>query len=349
MLEKLFNIDAFRSQPLPTEEEIMASWQGDINKPVVSVLCHTYNQKNYVEDAFRGFLVQKTDFAFEVIVHDDASTDGTSDIINEYATRFPKIFKPIIQTENQHSQGKKPHLLSSAYAKGEYCALCEGDDFWIEPEKLQQQVNYLKRNDNYLMAVHPAIQIETGTPPVFINDYYNIEKIINIEKFIRGGGGFIPTASIMVKKEIFDEMPEWFEKAAVGDYYIQCLGARNGVLFLPFKAAVYRYASTSSVSQASKILSSTKAMETLDKELKAIEELNAHYNYMYKDDIDFFKSKVLMNRAIKFLKQDNYDLFLYCYKLSYRCYRNNGRLAKILNYTYKSKIASKLLLKIIGG
>ena len=81
MKKQLFDIDSFRKQPLPTEEEVMANWVGNIEEPVVSVLCHTYNQKSYIEDAFRGFLFQKTNYVFEVIIHDDASTDGTSDII----------------------------------------------------------------------------------------------------------------------------------------------------------------------------------------------------------------------------------------------------------------------------
>ncbi|MGS0534560.1 glycosyltransferase family 2 protein [Pseudoalteromonas sp. SaAl2] len=139
MQDKSFNISDFRKKELPTEEEVIVNWQGDIKKPVVSVICLTFNQAKYIEDAFRGFLIQKTDFVFEVIVHDDASTDGTSDIVREYAKRYPKIFKPIIQTENQYSKGKKISLLSAAHAKGGYIAFCEGDDFWIESIKLQKQ------------------------------------------------------------------------------------------------------------------------------------------------------------------------------------------------------------------
>ena len=119
------------------------------NEILVSICCITYNHEKYIRDAIEGFLMQKTDFPFEVLIHDDASTDGTADIIREYETKYPDIIKPIYQTENQYSKGIK---ISATYnyprAKGKYIALCEGDDYWIDPYKLQKQVDFLEHMKN---------------------------------------------------------------------------------------------------------------------------------------------------------------------------------------------------------
>lgn len=113
----------------------------------VSVICTAYNQEKYIKSTLEGFVMQKTNFPFEVIVHDDASTDTTADIIREYEQKYPDIIKPIYETENQYS--KKDGSLSRILRKnirGKYVAFCEGDDFWIEPYKLQKQYDALENN-----------------------------------------------------------------------------------------------------------------------------------------------------------------------------------------------------------
>ena len=108
-----------------TQEKVMQNWNGEI--PLVSVCCITYNHEPYIVQALNGFLMQKTSFPFEVLIHDDASTDRTADIIREYEKKFPKIIKPIYQKENQYSKGNRAILASFVYprAKGKYIALCE--------------------------------------------------------------------------------------------------------------------------------------------------------------------------------------------------------------------------------
>lgn len=135
-----------------TQEQIMQNWNGEI--PLVSVCCITYNHEPYIAQALDGFLMQKTSFAFEILVHDDASTDRTADIIREYEKKFPKIIKPIYQKENQYSKGNRAILASFVYprAKGKYIALCEGDDYWIDENKLQMQVDFLEANPEYGMC-----------------------------------------------------------------------------------------------------------------------------------------------------------------------------------------------------
>jgi len=133
------------------------------NTVLVSIICDTFNHEMYIRQCLDGFITQKTDFLFEVLIHDDASTDGTADIIREYKTEYPDIIKPIYQTENQYSKKIK---IWEAYqfprAKGKYIALCEGDDYWTDPYKLQKQVDFMEKNPDYGM--------------VFTNTYHYIEK-----------------------------------------------------------------------------------------------------------------------------------------------------------------------------
>lgn len=134
-----------------TQNQIMQDWGGDnFETPLVSIRCITYNHEPYIAQALDGFLMQKTDFPFEVIVHDDASTDKTADIIREYEKKYPKIIKPIYETENQWSKhdGSLGRIVYSA-CKGKYIAECEGDDYWIDENKLQIQVDFLEHNPEY--------------------------------------------------------------------------------------------------------------------------------------------------------------------------------------------------------
>lgn len=137
-----------------TQEQIMQNWTvKDTENPLVSVRCITYNHEPYIAQAIDGFLMQKTDFPFEVIIHDDASTDKTADIIREYEKKYPLIIKPIYQTENQYS--KRNGSIAKAIdpkLKGKYIAFCEGDDYWIDPNKLQMQVDFLEKNPEYGMC-----------------------------------------------------------------------------------------------------------------------------------------------------------------------------------------------------
>lgn len=124
---------------------------------MVTIRCTTYNHELYIRQCLEGFIMQKTNFRFEAIVHDDASTDGTANIIREYAKKYPDIIKPIIETENQYSKldGSIQRIMNE-HIHGKYVAMCEGDDYWIDPLKLQKQVDFLESNSEYSMCAHNA-------------------------------------------------------------------------------------------------------------------------------------------------------------------------------------------------
>lgn len=115
----------------------------DVKLIMVSIRCTVYNHEPYLRDCLEGFIMQKTNFRIEAIVHDDASTDGSATIIKEYAEKYPDIIKPIYEVENQYSKhnGSLERIMNEA-CKGKYIAFCEGDDYWIDPLKLQKQVDF---------------------------------------------------------------------------------------------------------------------------------------------------------------------------------------------------------------
>ena len=168
--------------------------------PLVSVLTLAYNQAPYIRECLDGILMQKTNFAFELLIHDDASTDGTADIIREYEAKYPDIVKPIYQTENQYSKGVK---ISSTYqfsrAKGKYIAMCEGDDYWTDPLKLQKQVDFMEANPEYSLCFHNAkviYQDEDKESHIFANiedREYSASEIYET--------WYIQTATTLFKKE----------------------------------------------------------------------------------------------------------------------------------------------------
>lgn len=122
--------------------------------PYVSIVCITYNHELYIRQCLDGFFMQKTNFEFEVLIHDDASTDKTADIIRSYEKKYPGIIRPIYQSENQYSKGINPGTFLYPMAKGKYIAVSEGDDYWTDPLKLQKQVDFLERNEDYVLTCH---------------------------------------------------------------------------------------------------------------------------------------------------------------------------------------------------
>ena len=127
-------------------------------QPLVSICCITYNHESYIRETIEGFLMQKTKFPIEVLIHDDASTDKTADIIREYENKYPDIIKPIYQFDNKYSKGiSVPETYNFPRARGKYIAMCEGDDYWTDPSKLQKQVDFLEENPDFSMCFHNAM------------------------------------------------------------------------------------------------------------------------------------------------------------------------------------------------
>jgi len=213
--------------------------------PLVSICCTAYNHEKYIRSAIEGFLMQKTTFPIEIIIHDDASTDNTAKIIMEYAVKNPDLIIPVLQTENQISKKLGSNLVRFVFprAAGKYLALCDGDDFWTNPLKLQKQVDELGKYHDCYICFHPASvydEAEKKTVKI-IGQNDSLRRILSPREVILGGGGFMPTCSLVLNRTVFDNLPDWFIKVPVSDYYLQILGSLNGgALFLKETMSVYR-------------------------------------------------------------------------------------------------------------
>ena len=165
--------------------------------PLVTIRCITYNHEPYIRQCLEGFVMQKTTFPFEAVVHDDASTDGTAEIIREYAEKYPDIIKPIYETENQYSKhnGSLTKIMN-AHMRGKYIAICEGDDYWTDPLKLQKQVDFLESHPECSMCFHRSHELleDVKVPLVFSHlreGYYTGEDVLETWT--------VPTASVMYR------------------------------------------------------------------------------------------------------------------------------------------------------
>jgi glycosyltransferase involved in cell wall biosynthesis len=140
--------------------------------PLVTCACITYNHEKFIKNTIEGFLMQKTNFPIEIIIHDDASTDQTTQIVKTFAKKYPDLISFILQKENQYSkvQGTIYHKFIYPIAKGKYIALCEGDDYWTDPYKLQKQVDFLEENMDYGL-VHTEYDIEYERTSLIIHNY----------------------------------------------------------------------------------------------------------------------------------------------------------------------------------
>lgn len=175
--------------------------------PLVSISCITYNHAPYIRECLDGLTMQKTNFAFEVLIHDDASTDGTEEIIREYEAKYPNIIKPLYEKENQWVKGRRGSaVFNFPRARGKYIAMCEGDDYWTDPLKLQKQVEFLENNSEYVL-VHTDIKIlyERSGKIISTNDKQinsQLSKNISFQELLLSGKYIIRTATVLFKKSI---------------------------------------------------------------------------------------------------------------------------------------------------
>lgn len=175
--------------------------------PLVAIHCITYNQAAYIRQCLDGFIMQRTDFPFVAIVHDDCSTDGTDDIVREYAQRYPDIIKPIFETENQYSKkdGSLGRIMTKACNEtgAKYIAMCEGDDYWTDPLKLQKQVDFLEKNPDCSLCYHAFIHVDAqGNFLSLSDDKHPFTKTCSLLQIIDRCP--FQTATVIVRKEVFE-------------------------------------------------------------------------------------------------------------------------------------------------
>lgn len=187
---------------------------------MVSVCCLVYNHEKYLRKTLEGFVNQKVNFAYEVIIHDDASTDSSAAIIREYCEKYPGLFRPILQTENQYSKRRQ---LSRTFiyplVTGKYVAMCEGDDYWCDENKLQLQVDYMETHPDCSMCVHDTAMIDgDGNYTGMCVNGSRKDRDYSPSAAIRAdGGGICQTSSFFARRHVITERPVLYNVRNIGD------------------------------------------------------------------------------------------------------------------------------------
>lgn len=284
-----------------------------MNEIMVSINCATFNHEDFIEEALDSFLNQKTNFKYEILIHDDASTDNTAAIIKEYQKRYPDIIKPILREENQYSQGKKVSLFNDYRAEGKYIAMCEGDDYWSDSNKLQKQFDFMEKNSEYSLTLHNAMKLNNQTkedigPVRPLND---VQKDYTTDEIILAGGDYFPTASMFYRTKFTEKYPDFYLTAPTGDvarliYFSLCgkVNYDNAVM------SVYRVNNPDSwVGQNSSV---DKKVKWLSGSIEMYEEINSYTKGLYNTSLNYRIAErefnlLLLKKDFQTIKQEKYN------------------------------------------
>lgn len=215
-----------------------------VETPLVSIVCITYNHARFIRDALDGFVMQKTNFPFEILVHDDASTDGTADIVREYEEKYPHLFRCVYQTENQWGKKSPWKDILFPMVRGKYVALNEGDDYWTDENKLQKQVDFMESHPDFSVCFHPVtVHWDDNSKPdsIFPSEksrFYKTELIL--DDLLKRN--FIQTNSVLYRWRFHqDPLSLMPDDILPGDWFLHLLHAQVGKIgFLNDVMSVYR-------------------------------------------------------------------------------------------------------------
>ena len=260
----------------------------------VSVCMICYNQAEYISTAIEGVLGQTSDYDIELIISDDCSTDNSKSVIESYREKYPTIVRVLTRDTNI---GMMPNFIETlSSCKGDYVAICEGDDYWIDSLKIQKQVDFLEANKDYSICFSRVYELSNGVREISSINPWNEEKTFDIYDIAKGN--FIHTPSVLFRNGLINPFPVWFAKSSVGDYVVHMLNARKGLIkYLPEPMAVYRrfvgtWSSISPIPQILKFVGvlNNLLLEDFDSDTKTILKSQRHrllaeyYGLMLKDN-----------------------------------------------------------------
>ena len=299
----------------------------DNDRIVVSIQCLTYNHVKYIRQCLDGFLMQQTDFRFEAIVHDDASTDGTADVVREYAEKYPDIVKPILEKENVYSK-HIPGLITKVVnerCQGKYIAMCEGDDYWTDPLKLQKQVDY--------MEVHPECSLTCNRTKWYSEKHRRFvaeqycrkgDGILSVKDVVYRRGLYIATCSVVIRESVYANLPFYCKHSVVGDYPLQIFCALNGcVYYFDTVMSVYRRETGASFMDKVPSFSNGRLREKLNimqNQLKVLDgfmQEYPQYQKVWKNVSSQYINKEVSFRRMSSKEYDNYVCFFSNYITKY--------------------------------
>ncbi len=242
----------------------------------VSVICTAYNHEKYIRRCLEGFICQKTSFKYEVLVNDDRSVDNTAEIIKEFALKYPEIIKPVYQTENQFSKGIwiNDDILFPL-AQGEYIALCEGDDYWCNENKLQLQYDYMASHPECSMVMHNTVKHDLREKYVDknFNNWSDIHVMTDDEIFF---SWLTHTSSYFYRRKCAI-VPPFGRPYWSGDYVRITWASYYGtVVSLPQIMSVYNYGVASGMTMGNLSSSFSKGIKRLEDRILYLSSLNSY-------------------------------------------------------------------------
>lgn len=283
------------------------------NRPVVSVCCITYNHAKYIREALDGIIMQKTSFSYEIIIHDDASADGTKEILIEYQNKYPKIIRLILQHENVFSKGHRPFAdYVFPAAKGQFLAICEGDDYWIDELKLQKQYDIMLRNPEAVMVFHNYYKKDKDGRLLKVvypqKDMYELEDILR--------GMIISLHSCFIRKEWCDEVLPFIKYKEEHVYFIFLLSTKGSFIKIDEYMGVYRVHDNGAWSSADAYSRLISIHSGLDLMIKYLSDNRSGIKI-----IKYRKVKSSINYALRSIKKGDIGAFflgnLIAIKVSY--------------------------------
>ncbi|MBA7751026.1 glycosyltransferase [Enterobacter sp. RHBSTW-01064] len=326
------------------DEQIKKDWITSIEEIKVSICCIAYNQELYISETIDSFLKQKTNFPFEILVSDDCSTDATKEIIEQYVHKFPGIIKSVGVAKNLGANGNIMNVLS--HAKGNYIAFCEGDDYWIDDNKLQVQLEAMESNPHIKFSFHPCYLLNNNV----LNESRSFYKgpnptVFHIKDVLNSLNQFAPTASYMFHRSLIDTIPDWFINAPVGDLFLELYGMKSsGGLYIPDINSVYRLASLGSWSTETQKETTTHK----NRHLKLIEFLSlAQKDFSeYSNAFSRKKAYIFLSLATRAVKVGNYQDFNKYLKAANEHYKQLDFRHKFFNYMHKLPLVIRLFIKM---
>ncbi|MDO4487572.1 MAG: glycosyltransferase [Eubacteriales bacterium] len=214
-----------------------------MKNPIVSICCLAYNHAPYIREALESFLKQR-DVPFEIIIHDDCSTDGTTEILREYEAKYPNTVKVMYEEENQYSKGitNISGVFNFPRATGRYIAFCEGDDYWTDPYKLKKQVEYMDFHPECSMCCHSA-EVKSEDDSYKSYDFirpYEGNRILTPREVI-SHNTIIPSASMLFIADYAKNLPQWYFSCPVGDAPLHLFMLLKGeICYMDRPMSVYR-------------------------------------------------------------------------------------------------------------
>lgn len=326
-----------------------------MKKTKVSACIIAYNHEDYIKQCLDGALSQIVNFDYEIVISEDCSTDRTREIVKEYQQKYPDKIKLFLNEKNLGLIGN--WVKSLERCQGEYVAICEGDDYWTDPYKLQKQVDFLDNNPDFALSGHNG-NIIKNNQIIGIYCESSHPEIINLEYILKKGSG-IPTCSLVIKNSSIQNLPEWFSKMHSCDWTIQIMAARYGKMkyFNEIMSTYRKHDKGANFSSKEDAKAKGKSDFALPSKytLEMINALNKYFNYKYDKQLKkqstywyhLYVNEYLKINDIKMAKQYAIKIIKEIFPLSHwkNTWMNKKEFIKLLILIFLPKFIIKFLKK----